>query len=216
LAVGIPETQRRFVSGSRLAGGQGGDPTDDSFKIDQLRRRLLWNKVLFVTNQNRIQEETGMPLDETDKQIAELLYANGRLNHEQIAKAVNLSRTAVYERVKRLERTGAIRGYKALLDWDALGYPVTACILVQTVGASFTDTFKTIMNLDYSAAVAEEGYRLTGEWCLLLKVRAVSPLALQDVIDRVRAVPGVQATMTSVVLSTLFENRPPQATDELG
>jgi Lrp/AsnC family leucine-responsive transcriptional regulator len=48
-----------------------------------------------------------------------------------------------------------------------------------------------------------ECHRVTGEWCLLLKVRAASPLALQDLIDRVRAVAGVQATMTTLALSSL-------------
>jgi DNA-binding Lrp family transcriptional regulator len=47
------------------------------------------------------------------------------------------------------------------------------------------------------------GYRAVLDWCLLLKVRAASPLALQDLIDRVRAVAGVQATMTTLALSSL-------------
>jgi hypothetical protein len=46
------------------------------------------------------------------------------------------------------------------------------------------------------------GYRAVLDWCLLLKVRAASPLA-PDLIDRVRAVAGVQATMTTLALSSL-------------
>ena len=59
------------------------------------------------------------------------------------------------------------------------------------------------MGLGGDDGFVEECHRVTGDWCLLLKARAASPLALQELIDRVRAVPGVQATMTTLALSSL-------------
>jgi Lrp/AsnC family transcriptional regulator, leucine-responsive regulatory protein len=60
-----------------------------------------------------------------------------------------------------------------------------------------------ILGLGDDRAFVEECHRVTGEWCLLVKARAATPLALQDLIDRVRAVPGVTATTTTLALSTL-------------
>ncbi len=52
-------------------------------------------------------------MDEMDRKIVEVLVGNGRMSHEQIAKEVHLSRPAVFERIKRLEAQGVIRGYGA-------------------------------------------------------------------------------------------------------
>lgn len=144
-------------------------------------------------------------MDEVDRQIMKLLYQDGRQSHEAIARAVNLSRPAVHARIKRLEEAGLIRGYKALLDWPALGQPLTAFLFVRTGGARFSETSRAVMALQFEAATAEEFHRLAGEWCMLVKVRAESPLGLQEVIDKVLDVPGVQGSKTVLALSTLSE-----------
>jgi Lrp/AsnC family transcriptional regulator, leucine-responsive regulatory protein len=79
--------------------------------------------------------------------------------------------------------------------------PLTAFVWVRTGGADCTAVGPAIMGLGDDAFV-EECHRVTGEWCLLVKARAASPLALQDLIDRVRSVAGVQATMTTLALSS--------------
>lgn len=144
-------------------------------------------------------------MDAVDQKIVDLLRGNGRLSREQIAREINLSRPAVHERVKRLEAQGVIRGYTAEVDWNALGKPLTAFIFVHTAGTGCNDTGYAILNLSDSDAVVQECYRVTGEWCLLLKARVASPLALQALLDRIRLVPGVQGTMTSIALSELHE-----------
>jgi Lrp/AsnC family leucine-responsive transcriptional regulator len=146
-------------------------------------------------------------LDETDREIVRLLYANGRLNQERIAREVKLSRPAVHERVKRLEEQGIIRGYKALVDWAALGQPVTAFVWVRTSGVKCRETGPVLMDLVCDGTAVEECHSVTGEWCLLLKVRADSPSTLQDLIDEIRDAPGVEGTMTAVALSTIGEDR---------
>jgi Lrp/AsnC family transcriptional regulator, leucine-responsive regulatory protein len=146
-------------------------------------------------------------LDEIDREIVRILHANGRLNQERVAREVKLSRPAVHERIRRLEEEGVIRGYKALVDWAALGQPVTAFVWVRTSGAKCRETGPVLMGLTCDGAAVEECYSVTGEWCLLLKVRAVSPSTLQDLIDEIRDTPGIEATMTTVALSTIGEDR---------
>jgi Lrp/AsnC family transcriptional regulator, leucine-responsive regulatory protein len=145
-------------------------------------------------------------LDGIDREIVRLLYANGRLNQERIAREVKLSRPAVHERIRRLEEEGVIRGYKALVDWAALGQPVTAFVWVRTSGAKCRETGSLLMGLTCRGAAVEECHSVTGEWCLLLKVRAVSSSTLQDLIDEIRDTPGVEGTMTAVALSTIGED----------
>lgn len=148
-------------------------------------------------------------MDAIDRKIVYLLSVDGRLSHEQIGRAVNLSRPAIHERVRRLEEQGIIRGYRAIVDWGALGQPITAFIWVRTAGVKCNETGQEILCLSCAEAVVEECHRVTGEWCMLLKVRVASPLALQDLIDRIRIVPGVKATLTNIALSTISEDGAP-------
>jgi Lrp/AsnC family leucine-responsive transcriptional regulator len=142
-------------------------------------------------------------MDSIDRHLVLLLRTNGRLSQEQLAREVNLSRSAVHERLKRLEERRVIRGYTAVIDWEAWGQPLTAFIWLRTSGATCNAIRETMMGLSDSESTIEESHRLTGDWCLLLKAHTTSPLALQRLLDRIREVPGVQNTMTSLVLSTL-------------
>ena len=148
-------------------------------------------------------------MDAIDRAIVRLLERHGRLSQEQLARRVRLSRPAVHQRVRRLEAAGVLRGYRAVLDWAAVGLPLTAFVWVRTGGADCTGVGPALMELGGDDGFVEECHRVTGDWCLLLKARAASPLALQDLIDRVRAVAGVQATMTTLALSSL--HRAPEA-----
>jgi Lrp/AsnC family leucine-responsive transcriptional regulator len=141
-------------------------------------------------------------IDATDLQIIRLLQSNGRLSHEQIAREVHLSRPAVHERIKRLEHDGVIRGYDVEVDWDAIGLPLTAFIWVRTT-LSCLPAGRSILALTSPSAVVEECHRVAGEWCLLVKTRCASSLALQDLLDDIAVIPGIQNTMTTVALSTL-------------
>jgi Lrp/AsnC family transcriptional regulator, leucine-responsive regulatory protein len=145
-------------------------------------------------------------MDFIDRSIVGLLERHGRLSQEQLARRVRLSRPAVHQRVKRLEAAGVIRGYRAVVDWAAVGKPLTAFVWVRTGGPNCAPVGPAILGLGDEDAFVEECHRVTGDWCLLAKARAASPLALQDLIDRIRAVAGVQATMTNLALSSLDQD----------
>jgi Lrp/AsnC family leucine-responsive transcriptional regulator len=142
-------------------------------------------------------------MDDLDRSIVRLLERHGRLSQEELARRVRLSRPAVHQRVKRLEAARVIRGYRAELDWAALGLPLTAFVWVRTGGPNCTLVGPAILGLGDDGAFVEECHRVTGEWCFLVKARAATPLDLQDLIDRIRAVPGVTNTTTTLALSTL-------------
>lgn len=143
-------------------------------------------------------------LDEIDRQILDLLIKEGRLPLEQVAKAVNLSRPAVQHRVRRMEARGVIRGYTAQVDWAAIGYPVLAHVR-GTLQGNGRDVVRQLLALTSPGAVITDAHRIAGDYCLTVSVRAASTLALQDMIDAMRAVGGLTSTHTTIVLSTLRE-----------
>ncbi|BDI28140.1 AsnC family transcriptional regulator [Capsulimonas corticalis] len=147
-----------------------------------------------------------MTMDATDIRILRLLQSNGRLSIEQVAQTVHLSRPAVHERVRRLEQTGAIRGYQAQIDWAAVGLPITAFVSVRTsISAAGVAIAIVALNAEYEDALVEDCHQIIGEWCLLVKIRAGSSRALQIILDRVRSLSGVQETMTTISLFATSE-----------
>lgn len=70
------------------------------------------------------------PVDEIDRRILKALVANGRLTNAELAKAVGLSASPCWQRVKRLEEKGIIAGYTAVLDHEALGVGETVMVEV--------------------------------------------------------------------------------------
>lgn len=145
-------------------------------------------------------------MDATDRQIIDLLRQNGRLSQEQIAREVRLSRPAVHERLKRLEENRVIRGYTALIDWNAVELPLTAFVWIGLDLTPCIKVFAEIKSLSNDKTLVEECHRVTGEWCLLLKVRAASTTSLQDFLDQLRTVSGVKGTMTNIALSTFSDS----------
>ena len=154
-------------------------------------------------------------MDDIDRKIVDLFLADGRMTHEQIAKEVHLSRPAVFERTKRLEAKGVIRGYTARVDWEALGLPLTAFVWIRTNNVDCNDSGRLLAQvagrvLDVrfvEGAKLEDLYRVTGDWCMFARYRVASPSVLQQVLDRIRLVPGVQNTLTSIALSAIEEFR---------
>ncbi len=146
-------------------------------------------------------------MDAMDRKIVSVLMDNGRLSHEQIAREVHLSRPAVFERIKRLEGQGIIRGYGARVRWEALGLPLTAFVWIRASATSGTDCARQVAGLSFEGGLLEDLHRVTGEWCMVAKLRLASPTALQQALDSVRAVPGIQSTMTTIALSGLDEIR---------
>lgn len=144
-------------------------------------------------------------MDDMDRRIVAALVANGRLTHEQIARDVHLSRPAVFERIRRLEAKGVIRGYGARIDWEALGLPLTAFVWIRTQNVSCVDSGHRLSGLRAEGAVLESLYRVTGDWCMFAKYRVAGPAVLQQVIDLIRQTPGVVNTMTTIALSSLLE-----------
>src|SRR5262244_2925711 len=90
----------------------------------------------------------GGAMDGTDRRILELLTANGRISYAELARQVGLSGPATHERVAKLESSGVIRGYAALLTPEAVGLGVTAFIgIVQDADSEIDDIVANVSRL---------------------------------------------------------------------
>jgi Lrp/AsnC family transcriptional regulator, leucine-responsive regulatory protein len=142
-------------------------------------------------------------LDATGRRILALVQRDGKMSQAVIAQHVGLSTAAVNERLKKLERSGVIRRYCAVVDPQALGRPVTAFVEVFIDDPRREAPFlRRIVKLDE----VQECHHITGEFSLLLKVRVRDMESLQRlIISQLNGAEGVRQTRTVMVLSTVKE-----------
>ena len=142
-------------------------------------------------------------LDEVDLEILRLLQADGRATHAAIGKIVGLTGSSVYSRVRRMEREGVIRGYTTLIDPSAVRQTLVAYMRVGThAHADEQGPFEDFVRGEPQVL---ECHDVDGEDSYTLKIRTATPQTLRDLLVRIRAIPGVTRTVTSIALLTIKE-----------
>lgn len=142
-------------------------------------------------------------LDEIDLRILRALQEEGRISNAEIARRLDMAASAIYERIRKLEERGVIRGYTALLDPRALGYGLVAFVRIQTgEGAQLSDTAPALSALPE----VQEAHRVVGEDCFFVKVRVRDTDDLARLLDEeIQCLPFVASTKTTIVLNTTKE-----------
>lgn len=143
-------------------------------------------------------------IDQIDLKILCILQTDGRRRLADIADEVDLSAPAVMERVKKLEASGVIRGYQALIDGKKVGKDITAFIGVSIGNQRDMERFANQM-MRYRDVL--ECHHVTGDESFILKVRLANTAALEKLLAEIRSVEGVTRTVTKVVLSTAKEGQ---------
>ena len=144
-------------------------------------------------------------MEEINAAIISLLASDGRMSFTELARQAGLSVSAVHQRVRRLEQDGVIKGYAAMFNPDDIGLPLTAFVSVKPFDAAAPDELP--QRLEHLTAI-EACHSVAGDENYILKVRVASPTELEDLLYQIRTLGGV-STRTTVVLSTPYENRPP-------
>lgn len=140
-------------------------------------------------------------LDSTDCKLLGCLQEDARLSFRALGRRVGLSQPAVADRVRRLEHAGVLTGYRGQIDRAAAGLPIAAFLRVRCT----TDKFKAVQRLACDLPAVLECHHVTGEDCFLVKVTAAAMSDLEATIERFRE---HGETVSSVVLSTVAENKP--------
>ncbi|MEP7242304.1 MAG: Lrp/AsnC ligand binding domain-containing protein [Gammaproteobacteria bacterium] len=139
-------------------------------------------------------------LDVIDRKILQILQREGRISNVDLAKRVHLSPTPCFERVRRLEESGYIERYVAVLNPHKLGMGLLAFVEVsldKTNPTAFDRFRATVAGM----AEVQECHMVAGGFDYLMKVRITDMEAYRRFLgDRVSALPGVNRTHTYFVM----------------
>jgi DNA-binding Lrp family transcriptional regulator len=147
-------------------------------------------------------------IDQLDHQILAELEENGRLTVTELAARINLSLSPCHRRLRELERTGAIRGYRAIVDPAAVGLGFQALVFAslhqadrETV-ATFEDALLTIPQV-------LQAQRLFGDPDYLLRVVAPDLPGFQRFYDeQLATLPGLRRLTSTIVMKDVVDHRP--------
>ena len=152
--------------------------------------------------------ETPADLDPFDRKMLDVLATDGRISVTELARRVGLSKSPVQARLKRLEDSGVIRGYRALLDPIRLGRDHVAFVEVR-----LSDTRERALAAFNAAAIAvpeiEQCHLIAGAFDYLLKVRTTSMVGYRTVLaEKISTLPHVHSTSTYVAMQAIKEDDP--------
>jgi DNA-binding Lrp family transcriptional regulator len=147
-------------------------------------------------------------MDSIDRKILAELQSEGRLTVTELAQRVQLSVAPCHRRLRELERTGVIRGYRAVVDADAigLGFEVLVNVTMDREDAATIEAFEAGL-----AEVAEVRHaeRLFGDPDYLVRVVTSDLAAYQALRDqKLATLPGVQRLTSTIVMKRIVDERP--------
>jgi len=142
-------------------------------------------------------------IEELDKKIIRVMNVNARKSFREIAKEVGTSVTAVIGAVKRMESSGAIRGYFPAVDPARFGFDLCALVALRISQGKILETQRRIAEDVRVSAV----YDVTGEWDSIVVAYFQGRDDLNRFLKKVTAMPYVDRTVTHLVLNTVKDER---------
>jgi len=142
-------------------------------------------------------------LDGVDERLISLLRGNARLPTAALARALGLSRSAVQERLRRLERDGVIAGYTAVLAAPPAAAPFTALVMIDLDPKLHDRAIAALRGMPSVRSC----HTVSGAHDLAVEVEAPSATALDDLLTRIGKLPGIARTTSSILLATKFERK---------
>ena len=147
-------------------------------------------------------------MDALDRKILTELQLDGRLTITELAARVQLSVSPCHRRLRDLERAGAIRGYRAVVDPAAVGLDFEALVFV-TLRWETPDTVTSFEEAVAAVPHVIQAQRLFGEPDYLLRVATADLAAFQQLYDEQLArLPGVQRLTSTLVMKNVVQDRP--------
>ena len=149
-------------------------------------------------------------LDEKDLAILSLIQENNKLTAKKIAKQINAPITTVFAKIKRMEELGVIKEQRAILSPEKLDLGTTAFLLASVSYRIKIDdspiSQRTVAEEIAKLREVQEVHIITGDWDLLVKLRAKSVDAIgKFVVDKLRLIKGLEKTLTCMVFETVKE-----------
>lgn len=139
-------------------------------------------------------------MDQIDKKILHILHKNARITASEISNQINLSVSAVGDRLKKLEASGIIENYTTILSPKMLEKSLTAIIMVALERPKYADIFQGFVQKESDIL---DCYYLAGDYDYSLKVVTEDTSSLEVLIGKIKAIDGLLKTKTTIVLSTV-------------
>ena len=140
-------------------------------------------------------------MDDTDKKLLDVLRDNARISLSSLSRVLHLSRSTVQDRIAKLERRGVIAGYTVRLGRDIAAREIRAQVMLKIVPRALEDVVAFCRRHKSVTAL----HTISGEYDLAAMLRAETTSELDEAIDAIAMLKGVERTQTSVLLSTKFE-----------
>ena len=149
-------------------------------------------------------------LDEKDMAILVLIQEDSNLTAKQISKKIGAPITTVFAKTKRMEELGVIKGHRAILAPEKLEAGTAAFLLASVSYRAKADDLpisqRTVAEEIARFPEVQEVHIITGDWDLLVKLRAESVDAVgKFVVDKLRLIEGLEKTLTCMVFETVKE-----------
>lgn len=142
--------------------------------------------------------------DALDRKLIALLQMNARMPTADIARRLGIARSTVHERIARLERTGAIAGYTAVLARPDTGTTVRALVMLAVEQQQMRETIRRLASFPEIRTCLT----IAGEFDIFLVVEAPQLEDLDEALDEIAVVPGVRRSQSSIVLASKFDRSP--------
>ncbi len=139
--------------------------------------------------------------EEIDPTLLALLREDARRNVSELAAALGVSRTTIYSSIERLERQGTILGYTVRLGEDYDRRLIRAHVMIKLYPKATQATQEQLMTMPEVAGL----YAISGEYDLIAMIEAPHVNRLNDLLDTIGAIDGVERTTSSVILATKLQ-----------
>ncbi len=146
-------------------------------------------------------------IDGTDRKILEILQADSNITNAQLAKEIGLSPAPTLERVNKLESSGVIKSYHAVIEPAAVGLGVSTFVMVTLKGHNKENIEKFIKAIQQITEIIE-CHHITGAGDFILKIVAADIAAYQQLmLEKVSNIDVVDSLQSMVILSTFKDSK---------
>ncbi len=142
-----------------------------------------------------------MTLDETDERLLNLLRDDARQTIAQLAKELGTSRGQIYSRLARLEEANVVAGYTVRLGDAFIASRIRAHMMIKSQARLHRDVEQALTHFAQVHAI----HAISGEYDMIAMIEADDTVQLNELLDEIGMIDGVQHTVTSVILATKLE-----------